>query len=222
MTSGCRANWRSNLHSPHPDVAIIYGRTVLFDSQRGNLRDYDHSHEFSALPEGDIFSLLFSHACFIAMSSAMLRRCRADGSWQGTTEHPGGARLLSLRRSGANTTRRVRYRKWCAGIACTPAACRHRTSIGVRLHEEPPIDHPAVGFAVGSATRSLSAERRIPPRWLGRNAGIRDRLAGFRRLLSEGSPGWLISRPFAIAWRSIRRKLHRPYWLATEFASDPD
>jgi hypothetical protein len=47
-------------------------------------------------------------------------------------------------------------------------------------------------------------------------------LTGFRRLLLEGSPGWLISRPFAIAWRSIHRKLRRPYWLATEFASDPD
>ena len=57
-----------------PEVAIIYGRTVLFDSRRGNLRDYDYVHEFELLPEGNLFSRLVREACFIAMSSAMLRR----------------------------------------------------------------------------------------------------------------------------------------------------
>ncbi len=43
---------------------------------------------------------------------------------------------------------------------------------------------------------------------------------GLRRLLSEGSLLWLMSRPFAIAWRAIRRKVRRPYWVTTELASD--
>jgi hypothetical protein len=58
----------------HDDVGIIYGRTVLFDSRRGDLRDYDYAHEFQLLPEGNIFAALFRDACFIAMSSAVLRR----------------------------------------------------------------------------------------------------------------------------------------------------
>ncbi len=61
-----------------PSVGIIYGRAVLFDSSRGNLRDYDYAHEFQALPEGDIFTELFRHACFIAMSSAVLRRTAVE------------------------------------------------------------------------------------------------------------------------------------------------
>lgn len=45
--------------------------------------------------------------------------------------------------------------------------------------------------------------------------------AGIKRLFSQGSLLWLMSRPFVAAWRFLRRKLRRPYWLAT-FASDPD
>ncbi len=54
-------------------AGIIYGRTVLF-WPGGRKRDYDQAHEFRPLPEGDIFSELFRSACFIAMSSAVLRR----------------------------------------------------------------------------------------------------------------------------------------------------
>jgi hypothetical protein len=45
---------------------------------------------------------------------------------------------------------------------------------------------------------------------------------GLRRLFREGSIRWLLSRPFAIGWRSLRRRISKPYWLATEFASEPD
>src|SRR5271165_15637 len=61
-----------------PEVGIIYGRAVMFDAQRGNLRDYDYAHEFQPLPEGEIFAGLFRDACFIAMSSAMLRRSAVE------------------------------------------------------------------------------------------------------------------------------------------------
>src|SRR5208337_1013898 len=60
-----------------PDVGIIYGRAVLF-YPNGHKRDYDQAHEFTRLPEGDIFSELFRSACFIAMSSAVLRRSAVD------------------------------------------------------------------------------------------------------------------------------------------------
>src|ERR1019366_4295639 len=55
------------------DIALIYGRTVRF-YPGGAERDYDQAHEYAYLPEGDIFAELFTHSCFIAMSSAMFRR----------------------------------------------------------------------------------------------------------------------------------------------------
>src|SRR5271166_4476615 len=58
-------------------VGIIYGRAVLF-WPGGYKRDYDQAHEFTPLPEGNIFSELFRSACFIAMSSAVLRRSAVE------------------------------------------------------------------------------------------------------------------------------------------------
>ncbi len=55
------------------NVGLIYGRTIRFYPS-GRERDYDHAHEYQLLPEGDIFSLLFTQSCFIAMSSAVFRR----------------------------------------------------------------------------------------------------------------------------------------------------
>ena len=54
-------------------VGLIYGRTVRFYPS-GLERDYDQSHEYELLPEGDIFTQLFTKSCFIAMSSAVFRR----------------------------------------------------------------------------------------------------------------------------------------------------
>jgi glycosyltransferase involved in cell wall biosynthesis len=202
-----------------PDVAIIYGRTVLFDSTHGNLRDYDHSHEFSALPEGDIFSQLFSHACFIAMSSVVLRAAAVAEVGQiplNIQVVPDYYLYVALARSHkARAVQEVvcRYRVHSGSMSASHEYRR-------RLHEEPPliirqwasqVDPRIVRSRLKRYSTALAFEEI-------RNGS----LTGFRRLLLEGSPGWLISRPFAIAWRSIRRRLRRPYWLATEFASDPD
>ena len=72
-TSGCRTSWRSRWRWPTTDVGLIYGRTVRFYPS-GLERDYDHAHEYELLPEGDIFTQLFTKSCFIAMSSAVFRR----------------------------------------------------------------------------------------------------------------------------------------------------
>jgi glycosyltransferase involved in cell wall biosynthesis len=65
------------LAGERPDAALIYGRTVRFYPS-GSERDYDQAHEYSDLPEGDIFSQLFTDSCFIAMSSAMFRRSAVE------------------------------------------------------------------------------------------------------------------------------------------------
>ncbi len=56
-----------------PSVGMIYGRTLAFDTD-GSQRDHDYFHEFSELPEGDIMTELLGRGCFVAMSSALLRR----------------------------------------------------------------------------------------------------------------------------------------------------
>ena len=58
-------------------AGLIYGRTVRFYPS-GMERDYDQAHEFKLLPEGDIFTQLFTDSCFIAMSSAMFRRAAVE------------------------------------------------------------------------------------------------------------------------------------------------
>lgn len=204
-----------------PDVSIIYGRTLLFDSKRGNLRDYDHRHEFSALPEGDIFAELFSQACFINMSSAMLRAAavREVGAVPPNIQViPDYYLYVALARNHkARAVQEVvcRYRVHPGSMS---ASLKYRR----RLHEEPPLIirqwsaclQPRV---VRSRLKRYSTALAVEEIRNGRTA-----MAGLRRLFSEGSPAWLISRPFAIAWRAVRRKLRRPYWLATELASDPD
>ena len=41
---------------------------------------------------------------------------------------------------------------------------------------------------------------------------LADAGTGIRRLFSDGSTAWLMTRPFVHAWRRIRRKLRRPLW----------
>jgi len=54
-------------------LGIVYGRTLAV-YPNGSEWDFDSSHEFKRLPEGDIFVDLLTRSCFINMSSAMLLR----------------------------------------------------------------------------------------------------------------------------------------------------
>jgi hypothetical protein len=202
-------------------VGIIYGRTVLFDSARGNLRDYDYRHEFTPLPEGNIFAQLFRDACFIAMSSAVLRRS-AVAEVGGIPTHiqvvPDYYLYVALaNRYEARAVQEVvsRYRVHPGSMT---AAHDHR----LRLHQEPlsiirqwtpALDAQTARFRMQTYSSVLALEEM-------RNRKTAS--AGVRRLLRDGSLRWLLSRPFAVFWRTLRRKVRRPYWLATELASDPD
>lgn len=54
-------------------VGILYGRTVSL-YPNGEQQDFDAYHEFSSLPQGDIFLELLEKSCFVNMSSGMLLR----------------------------------------------------------------------------------------------------------------------------------------------------
>ena len=68
-----KLEWQMALARGDGDIALIYGRTVRFYPD-GAERDYDQAHEYAYLPEGNVFTELFTNSCFIAMSSAMFRR----------------------------------------------------------------------------------------------------------------------------------------------------
>jgi glycosyltransferase involved in cell wall biosynthesis len=202
-------------------VGIIYGRTVLFDSQRGDLRDYDYFHEFELLPEGDIFARLFRNACFIAMSSAVLRRsavAEVGGIPDTIQVVPDYYLYIAIaRRYQARAVQEVvcRYRVHPGSMS---ASQRHR----IRLHAEPLsiVNQWAACLDPRIATyRRMTYSTALA---LEEMREFHTAPAGLQRLFSDGSLLWLVSRPFVRAGRAIRRRLRRPYWLATEFASDPD
>ena len=193
------------------DVGIIYGRTVLFDSRRGDRRDYDYFHEFEALPEGDIFSELFRHACFIAMSSAVLRRS-AVAELGGVPETiqviPDYYLYVAIsRRYRARAVQEVvtRYRIHTGSLS---ASRRHR----IRLHQEPLsileqwsscLDPRLYHYRRMTYSTALALEEMRSPQTA---------LAGLRRLITDGSVLWLLSRPFVRIWRALRRRIEQPYW----------
>jgi glycosyltransferase involved in cell wall biosynthesis len=204
-----------------PEVAIIYGRTILFDSHRGNLRDYDHVHEFGLLPQGNLFSSLVSDACYIAMSSAMLRRFAVveagdiPPNIQATPDYYLYLALARNHEARAVQEGVCRYRVHPASMS---AGSEHR----MRLHEEPLwmirnwadyLDPAIVKYRLQTFSTRLALEEMKSARTFA---------AGLRRLFRDGSLLWLFARPFVRSWRTVRRRIRKPYWLATEFASEPD
>jgi len=195
-----------------PPVGIIYGRAVLF-YPNGRKRDYDQAHEFTPLPEGNIFSELFRSACFIAMSSAVLRRSAVEEAggipeWIALTPDYYLYTVIAQR----YTARAVRE-----------VVCQYRVHPGSmtrsnrrRLYEEPlelverwagELDPQVVAYRRMTYSTALALEEM-------RN--LSSARQGLNRLFKQGSVRWLLSRPFIHALRAVRRRVRRPYWLETE------
>lgn len=203
----------------HDNAGIIYGRAVLFDSRRGDLHDYDYAHEFGPLPEGDIFATLFRDGCFIAMSSAVLRRsavAEVGGVPDTIQVVPDYYLYIAIaRRYPARAVQEVvcRYRVHPGSMS---ASHPHR----LRLHAEPlsivnqwaPCLDPRIvtyrrmTYSTVLALEELRRRQTLP--------------TGLRRLLSDGSPLWLMSRPIVWSWRALRRRLWQPYWRKQQITGD--
>jgi glycosyltransferase involved in cell wall biosynthesis len=198
-------------------VGIIYGRTVMFDARHGNRRDYDYAHEFVALPEGNIFTQLFADGCFLAMSSAVLRRSAVED----VGRIPPAIEVIPDYYLYAAVARHYQAR------AVQDVICRYRLHPGsmsrsrrLRLHQEPLLlidqwadwlDPKLVAYRRMTYSTALALEQMRSRKTL---------RAGIARLWAQGSLLWLLSRPWVRVGRAMRRKLRRPYWLGTELASD--
>lgn len=199
-------------------TGIIYGRAIQFYPS-GEERDYDYAHEFQPLPEGDIFTQLFTDSCFIAMSSAALRRSAVEE----VGPIPATIRTVPDYYLYVAVARRHPAR------AVQGAVCRYRMHAGSmsrtdrqRLHEEPlliinqwadRLDPRIVAYRRMTYSTVLAVEEM---------RRLKTARTGFVRMLTHGSVLWLMSRPLVRSWRALRRKLRRPYWLATDLASGPD
>lgn len=193
------------------NVGMIYGRTVLFDARRGDLRDYDYAHEFDPLPEGDIFTLLFRDACFIAMSSAVLRRsavAEIGGIPDNIQVVPDYFLYVAIaRRWQARAVQEVvcRYRVHPDSMT---ASQQHR----LQLHAEP--------LAIVNQWADCLEPRMAAYRRMTYSTGLaweemkqlQTAPAGLLRLFSNGSLLWLLSRPAVRGWRALRRHLQQPCW----------
>jgi hypothetical protein len=198
------------LANQEPKAGLIYGRTVMFGA--GRERDFDHRHEFQPLPEGDIFARLFIDSCFISMSSAAFRRTPVEeigGIPDAIQVIPDYYLCIALaRKYPARAVQEVvcRYRMH-AGSLTNLAASRMQQEI-VSLIEvwAPQLDQLLVAHRrrVHYTVWAFAEMQHLGT--LGR---------GLLRLLTAGSVTYFLSRPIARAFRAVRRRLCRPYWLAS-------
>jgi hypothetical protein len=189
-------------------VGLIYGRTVRFYPS-GLERDYDQSHEYELLPEGDIFAQLFTKSCFIAMSSAVFRRSaiEAIGGIPDMIQIVPDYYLYTAVANG-NEVRAVqevvcRYRMHPDSMSHTVALAMHREAL--RMIESWAEElHPA--------TLALCQRRHHTAIALEEMRSRGTRSIGLMRLFTKGSVKSQLVRPFMFAFHVVRRNLRQPYW----------
>jgi glycosyltransferase involved in cell wall biosynthesis len=193
-------------------VGLIYGRTIRF-YLNGTERDYDHAHEYQWLPEGDIFTQLFTKSCFIAMSSAVFRRSAIDA----IGGIPDNIQIIPDYYLYVAVARRYPVR------AVQTAVCRYRMHSGSMSQVAARQMHEEVLWLVDHWTSSLDPDlvkrcrkRHYTAIALEEMRCLKTLRQGMARLFTQGSPASQLSRPFTFAFHLVRRKLQQPYWRAPE------
>jgi glycosyltransferase involved in cell wall biosynthesis len=191
-----------------PEAGLIYGRAVRFYPS-GRERDYDQTHEYRLLPEGDIFGDLFRHSCFIAMSSAMFRHSAIDA----IGGIPASISIIPDYYLYTAVARRFPV------AAVQPVVCRYRMhpdstshSSAIAMHQEAlrlmdmwREDVPPDVLAKCKrhhSTQIALAEMRAPG----------SVLRGMRRMVVEGSVWSQLVRPFYFVFHIVRRNVVTAYW----------
>ncbi len=190
------------------DVGLVYGRTVRFYPD-GWQRDYDHAHEYLPLPEGDLFALLFTRSCFIAMSSAMFRTSGINA----IGGIPDAIRIIPDYYLYVAVARQYRVR------AVQEVVCRYRMHLDSMSHTAALemnwevlwlIDHWA--SQISSQTVSRARRRHFTAIALEEMRSRQTFLTGLKRLFTQGSVGSQLKRPFAYVFHVARRKVRPPHW----------
>jgi glycosyltransferase involved in cell wall biosynthesis len=193
-------------------TGIIYGRTVRFYPS-GMERDYDQAHEFEPLPEGDIFTQLFTKGCFIAMSSAVFRRSAIEelgGIPERIAIIPDYYLYTAVaHRHPARAVQEVvcHYRMHGANTSQLAAIALHREALWLVDHWADSLDPRAVALGRKRHSTAIALEEMRSPSTA---------LRGLSRLLTQGSVLSQLERPFMFAFHIVRRNVRTPCWKASE------
>lgn len=189
-------------------VGLIYGRTVRF-YPNGFERDYDFTHEYSVLPEGDIFAQLFTKSCFIAMSSSVFRRSAIDA----IGGIPDTIKIVPDYYLYVAVTHRYEAR------AVQDVVCRYRMHadsmshvVALAMQREALRMIESWAEELDPATLALCQRRHQTSIALEELRMKQTRAIGVMRLLTKGSLGSQLIRPFSFVFHRVRRSLRPPYW----------
>ena len=190
------------------ETGLVYGRTVRFYPS-GRERDYDQAHEYKLLPEGDIFTQLFTKSCFIAMSSAMFRRSAIEA----IGGIPDEVRIIPDYHLYVAIARKYRAR------AVQEVVCRYREHSGsmshvvaVQMNREVLCLIDQWADQLDPGTVALCRKRHLTAIALEEMRDPTTLRQGVVRLLTQGSAGSQLARPFAFVFHLVRRHVWRPYW----------
>lgn len=199
---------RSCLGGAAQPTGIIYGRTVRF-YPGGMERDYDQAHEFTPLPEGDIFTQLFTTGCFVAMSSAVFRRSAIEeigGIPEEVTIIPDYYLYAAVaRHHPARAVQEVvcRYRMHDANMSRLTAIAMHREVLWLVDQWADSLDPRTVARCRKRHFTAIALEEMRSANTVGH---------GIVRLTTEGSIISQLKRPFMFAFHIVRRNILSPCW----------
>jgi glycosyltransferase involved in cell wall biosynthesis len=189
-------------------VALVYGRTVRFYPS-GTERDYDQAHEYTFLPQGDIFAELFTNSCFIAMSSAVFRQ----SAIQQIGGIPESISIIPDYYLYTAIARRFRV------AAVQEVVCRYRMHAGntsrvtaIKVHEEALRLMDMWQSAVDPEVLARCRQRHSTAIALAEMRDPRTVFRGFWRLLRDGSVISQLLRPFYFVFHFVRRTVRPPLW----------
>lgn len=196
-------------------TGIIYGRTVRF-YPGGRERDYDHAHEFTPLPEGDIFTQLFTKGCFIAMSSAVFHRSAVEeigGIPEDVAIIPDYYLYAAVaHRHPVRAVQEVvcHYRMHDANMSGLTAIAMHQEALQLVDRWSTSLDPQTVARCRKRHSTAIALEEMRTPSTA---------IHGVVRLLRDGSLTSQLKRPFLFALRVVRRTTRPPYWKTPDTRS---
>lgn len=190
------------------NAGLIYGRTVRF-YPNGMERDYDQAHEFEFLPEGDIFTHLFTDSCFIAMSSAVFRRSAIEQAGG----IPDEIQIIPDYWLYVAVARHFPVR------AVQEVVCRYRMHPGnmsrlsaLKMHQEVLWLIEQWEHYLDTQTVALCRRRHFTAIALEEMKGPETVKQGIARLVNQGSVASQMARPFMFGFHIVRRNVRTPYW----------
>jgi glycosyltransferase involved in cell wall biosynthesis len=182
-------------------LSIVYGRAMKFGTNRAP-RDFDRWHEFTPMPQGDIFEALFVDSCFICQSAVCLRAeaARAVGAV------PPEYRFCPD------------YFYYTELASRHQAACTQDVVCWYRVHASAMSRQNYTDVLEEMLAVAERWKHRLDPAVYRRRRAIQQTLLGLReitsganparglgRILRDGSVPYLLSRPFVLLNRGLQR-----------------